>query len=395
MSRIKMLAVVTLMLAGCTQEPPLAKTPPIDVVISQPVKEKVADWDTYTGTIEAMESVEVRARVRGEIKEVKFKDGDEINAGAELFVIDSDPFKADLKSAEGQLTTWQAKLKLAEEKIGIYKPLAEKGTVAKEELLNAFASKGEAIGGIDISKGKIMEAELNIGFCKITSRIAGKVGQALLTKGNLVNAGGDSLLTTVVTVDPMYFYCYVNERALLSYQKTLREQAAKHGGKNGATAEKLVIPVEMGLINDAGFPHKGVVDFVDNRVDPSTGSIKVRARFDNPKGPDGKRPLTAGLFARVRVVVADPYPAILIADRAKLSDQSLTYVLVVDKTKDNLVERVDVELANRVQEDGLRVVTRGLTGDEWIIVEGVNRARPGVNVKPTESAMPRRPTPKS
>src|SRR5262245_33570106 len=372
-SRSKALALVILVLAGCTQEPPLAKTQPVEVMISQPVKEKVADWDTYTGTIEAMESVEVRARVRGEIKEVKFKDGDEINAGAELFVIDSDPFKADLKSAEGQLVTWQAKLKLAEEKIGIYKPLAEKGTVAKEELLNAFASKGEAIGGIDISKGKIMEAELNIGFCKITSKIAGKVGQALLTKGNLVNAGGDNLLTTVVTVDPMYVYCYVNERALLNYQKTLREQAAKRS-KNAATVEQPVIPVEMGLINDAGFPYKGIVDFLDNRVDPATGSIKVRARFDNPKGPDGKRQLTAGLFALVRVVVADPYLAILIADRAILADQSLKYVLVVDRTNENLVERVDIEPANRVQESGLRVVNSGLKGDEWIIVEGVNRA---------------------
>jgi len=390
-SRALTLAFVTLVFAGCTQEPPLAKTPPVEVVISQPIKEKVADWDTYTGTIEAMESVEVRSRVRGEIKEVKFKDGDEISAGAELFVIDSDPFKADLKSAEGQLTTWQAKLKLAEEKIGIYKPLAEKGTVAKEELLNAFASKGEAIGGIDISKGKIMEAELNIGYCKITSRIAGKVSQALLTKGNLVNAGGDNLLTTVVTVDPMYFYFYVNERALLNYLKVLREQAAKRAGKSDVSADKPVIPVEMGLINDTGFPHKGVIDFVDNRVDPATGSIKVRARFDNPKGPDGKRQLTAGLFARVRVLVADPYPALLIADRAILSDQSLKYVLVVDR-KDNLVERVDIEPANRVQENGLRVVNSGLTGDEWIIVEGVNRARPGVNVTPKEGAMPKRPT---
>src|SRR5262249_16006877 len=156
---------------------------------------------------------------------------------------------------------------------------------------------------------------------------------------------------------------YVNERALLNYQKTLREQAAKHAGKNGESLEKLKIPVEMGLINDAVYPHKGVVDFVDNRVDPATGSIKVRARFDNPKGPDGKRPLTAGLFAGVEVDVADPYLAILIADRAILADQSLKYVLVVDRTKENLVERVDIEPANRVQENGLRVVISGLTGD--------------------------------
>ncbi len=378
-----------LALAGCTQEPPLAKAPAAEVVVSQPVQEKIADWDTFTGTAEAKESVEIRTRVRGEIKDVLFKEGDEIEAGKILFVIDDNPFQADLKQAKGQLLTWEAKLKAAEEKVAIYKPLAEKGTVSKEELIQALGAKGEAIGGIDSTRGKIMEAELNIGFCKITSPIAGKVGQALLTKGNLVNSGGsDSLLTSVVSVDPMYFYFYVNERALLNYQKMLREQAEK----KAAPPDKLVIPVEMALINETGFPHKGVVDFVDNRVDPATGSIKVRARFDNPKGKDGKRLLTAGLFARVRVVVADPYPAILISDRAILPDQSLKYVLAVNKAKDNVVERIDIDTANRVQDNGLRVVNAGLKGDEWIIVEGVNRARPGVNVAPKEGPMPKRPT---
>jgi RND family efflux transporter MFP subunit len=383
------LVTMTLMAAGCSNEPPLAKAPPVEVVISQPVQEKIADWDTFTGTIDAKESVEIRARVRGEIKDVLFKEGDEIDAGKTLFVIDDNPFLADLKQAKGQLLTWEAKLKAAEEKVAIYKPLAEKGTVSKEELIQALGAKGEAIGGIDSTKGKIMEAELNIGFCKITSPIAGKVGQALLTKGNLVNSGTtDSMLTSVVSVDPMYFYFYVNERALLNYQKLLREQAAKKGGP----PEKLVIPVEMALINETGFPHKGIVDFVDNRVDPATGSIKVRARFDNPKGADGKRLLTAGLFARVRVVVSDPYPAILVSDRAILPDQSLKYVLAVNKAKDNVVERIDIDPANRVQDDGLRVVKAGLKGDEWIIVEGVNRARPGVSVAPKEGPMPKRPT---
>lgn len=382
--------------AGCTQDPPVAPTPPLEVIISQPVQEKVADWDVFTGTVAAMESVDIRSRVRGHIKDVLFKEGDEISAGKELFVIDSEPFEAELKQAKGQLATWEAKLKLAEEKITIYKPLAEKGSVSKEELLQAFAAKGEAIGGIDGTRGKIMEAELNIGFSKISSPIAGKVGQALLTKGNLVNATGDeSLLTSVVSVDPMYVYFYVNERALLNYQQVLREQFAKKNKDGKAVAEKPEIPVEMALVSDKGYPHKGIIDFVDNRVDPGTGAIKVRARFSNVKGPDGRRPLTAGLFARVRVVVADPYPAVLVSDRAILSDQSLKYVLVVNKAKDNTVERVDIEPASRVQDNGLRVISSGLKGDEWILVEGVNRARPGVSVAPKEGPMPRRPTPQS
>jgi RND family efflux transporter MFP subunit len=397
-SRTKLLVVLAtaLALTGCSKTPPIKDTPPVEVIVSQPVKEKVADWDLYQGTVEAAESVEVRSRVRGYIKEVTFEEGSEIKAGKELFAIDSGPFEADKKQAEGELETWNAKLKLAEEKIAIYKPLAEKGSVAKEELLQAYSSRGEAIGGIGTTKGKIMDADLNIGYCKVTSPIAGKVGLAFLTKGNLANSSGnDSLLTTVVSVDPMYFYCYVNERIYENYKKVLREQAKKKEAGKGDPAAKLDIPVEMALISDVGFPHKGYVDFVDNRIDPTTGAIKVRARFANPEGPNGKRRLTAGAFARIRVVVGDPYEAILVADRAILSAQSVKYVLVVNKSNDNVVERVDIEPAGRVQENGLHVVKAGLKGDEWVIVEGVNRARPGVSVAPKEAPMPRRPTPKS
>src|SRR5262245_44516053 len=308
---------VALLLAGCNQEPPLAQTPPVEVVISQPVKEKIADWDVYNGNVEAKESVDIRAQVRGEIKDVPFlaKEGSEIAAGELLFVIDDAPFQADLKQAKGLLTTWQEKLKAAEEKLAIYKPLAEKGTVAKEELIQSLAAKGEAIGGIDTARGKINEAEVNIGFCKIFSPIAGKVSEAKVTKGNIANAGAsENLLTSVVSVDPMYVKFFVTERKLLNYQTILRKRHEKETKKEG----KPEIPVEMARTVDTGFPYKGVIDFVDNKVDKATGNYMVRARFDNPKGPDGRRLLTPGLFARIRVSVAEPYPAILVADRAFL-----------------------------------------------------------------------------
>ena len=372
---------------GCSRELPLVQPPPVEVVVSQPAKENIADWDTYTGTVEAKESVEIRARVRGQIKEVLFKDGDEIAEGKLLFVIDSDPFKADQEQAKGQVTTWEAKLKAAEETIAIYKPLAEKQTIAKEELIKALAAKGEAGGGLGTAQGKVTEANVNIAFCNIQSPIAGKVGQALLTKGNIVNSSGqDNLLTTVVSVDPLYVSFYVNERAALTYQKIMRDRFEKD--KKDA---KPVIPVEMALATDSGYPHKGIVDFIDNKVDPNTGAIKVRARFENPKRPDGWRVLTPGLFARVRVTIADPYPALVVIDRAILTDQDLKYVLVVNKTKNNVVERVDITASNRLQDDGRRAVEAGLKGDEWIIVDGVNRARPGVTVNPKEAPMPGRP----
>jgi multidrug efflux system membrane fusion protein len=373
---------------ACNREVAVKPPPLVDVVISKPItNETISDWDTYTGTVEAKESVNITARVRGEIKQVLFTEGDEIKEKTLLFMIDDDPFQADLKQAKGQLATWNAKLKAAEEKIAIYKPLADKGTIAKEELIQAFAAKGEAIGGKETSQGKIMEAENNIKYCKIQAPITGKVGQALLTKGNIVNATAqENLLTTIVSVDPLYVYFYVNERALLNYQAYMHRRFEKDKKEN-----KAQIPVEMALTVDNGFPHKGVVDFVDNKVDKNTGTYKVRARFDNPKGADGQRTLTAGLFARVRVAVGDPYTPILIADRAILTDQSLKYVLVLNKEKNNLVERMDIEASERLLSSGLRAVESGLKGDEWIIVEGVNRARPGATVVPKDTIpMPRR-----
>jgi len=375
---------------GCKGESPLAEPSLQEVVVAQPVSETISDWDVYTGNLDPRESVEVRSRVRGYIKSVNFKEGEEIPAGTELFNIDSGPFEADLKQAKGQLTTWEAKLKLAEERYAAYKPLIEKAAVSADELNKVIADRGEAIGGVDSSRGKILDAELNISYCNIKSEIAGNVGEAIVTKGNLVGSGGaDSLLTTIVGVDPMYVNFYVTERAYQGYRQLLLERAEKDPA--AAKDAKIKIPVEMAIGGDTHFRFKGYVDFVDNRVDPATSSIKVRAKFQNPKGADGRRPLKAGMFARVRVAVGDPRKALLIADRAIQSDQSLKYVLKVNKEKDNVVERVDIEPSSRIQESGLRAVDAGLKGDEWIIVEGVNRARPGISVAPTEGKMPRRP----
>jgi len=373
-------------MAACNRAPAVSPPSPVEVVVSQPVKEHIEDWDTYTGLVEARESVEVRSRVRGQIMKVLFTDGDEVKKDQPLFVIDDSPFRADLKQAKGQLETWQAKLKAAEEKIAIYKPLADKGTVSKEELVQAYGAKGEALGGIETAKGKIMEANTNIKYSNIVAAITGKISEALLTQGNIVNPGNkEALLTTIISVDPLYVYFYVNQRALETYQELRRRQFEKDKKKG-----KMDLPVEMALVNDSGFPRKGVLDFIDNKLD-ATGSVKVRARFENPKGADGLRTMMPGMFARVRIAVADPYPATLVTDRAILSDQSLKYVLVVNKAKDNVVERVDVKVSNRVQDNGLRQVEEeGLKGDEWVIVEGVNRARPGVTVNPKEAKMPRR-----
>jgi RND family efflux transporter MFP subunit len=386
---------LALAFAGCNREANVAETPPMEVIVCQPVPpgtkpELIADVDIYQGNVQSKDTQKVRARVRGHIKKILFTEGDEIKAGTPLFLLDTAPFDADLKQAEGQLKTAQEKLTFAEERIKFYRPLAEKGTVSKEELLKVEKDKGEALGAIDVANGKIMEAKNNIGYCKINAEVDGKVGESALAIGDLVGTGGeDSLLTTVVPMDPMYVYFNINERAYQGYRKILLERAKKDKALNPFKTHKLKIEVDM-AVGDDDYKHKGVVDFVDNRVDPNTSSIKVRARFDNPKGADDRRPLTDGSFARIRVSLLEPAPAILVAERAILTDQSLKYVLVANKAKDNLVERIDIKTTSRVQDSGLQAV-EGLKGDEWVIVEGVNRVRPGVKADPKEGKMPRRP----
>jgi membrane fusion protein, multidrug efflux system len=409
-----------LCLSGCRHEPNVVPPPPLEVMISQPIKSNIEDWDLYTGTIEAKESINVQSRVRGKIEQVLFTEGTEVAAGTKLVLIDSQPFEADLAVAKGLLRSAKAKLLAAEDKLAMYKKLTAQASLSREDLVEATGKQGEALGEVATAEGKIAEAELNIKYCTITADISGKVGQALQTKGNMVNPGSgkDNILTTIVSVDPMFVTFHVNERALLRYRdqwsaKLMKLQKAKDSQlqKNGNSPEIPVmiglgtlpwssivmmtpgepdIPVLMGLgAADEGFPYKGVVSFVDNRVDPGTGSMKVKARFDNPKNAAGIRPLTVGLFARIRISIADPQPAILVSDRAILTDQNLKYVLVVDK--DKKVKRVDIVASDRVQDNGLRAITAGLKGDEWIIVEGVNRTRPEATVAPKEGTMPHRP----
>ncbi|MBM4069974.1 MAG: efflux RND transporter periplasmic adaptor subunit [Planctomycetes bacterium] len=377
-----------IMLTGCTREPQVTVPPPLEVIVSRPLKEVIEDWDTFTGLVEAKESVEIRPRVRGHIKEVKFKEGAEVKEGDVLFLIDDGPFRAQEKQADGQMKLYTAKLKLAQERIGILEPLVKSGSAAKQELDKVMADQGEAIAGMATAEGQIQEARLNTEYCRIVAPISGHISRAFLTKGNLVNAAGDNLLTTLVSVDPMYVYFHVNERALLRYRNHMIALASKN--KDTGKKSDMDIKVQMGLATDRDYPHKGIIDFIDNRVDSSTGTIKVRARFDNPKRADGRRLLAPGMFARIRAAVADPHPAILVADRAILTDQNMKYLLKVNRSKENLVERVDIE-AGRLQEDGLRVVDAGLKGDEWIIVDGVTMVRPGVTVTPREGSMPRRP----
>lgn len=369
--------------AGCSKssgDQPAPPKPP-EVTVSQVVERTVTDAEEFTGRMEPVEYVEVRSRVRGYLNEIHFKEGQEVKAGAILFEIDPRTFEAELKNAEGQKAQWIAKRKKAEADVTRYEGLVPTGAASAQDLDKARAELGEAIAAIQSAEAAIDQAMLNVGFSKIVAPVDGQVGQALITRGNLVlsdSGGADALLTTIVSVDPIYVYFGVNERTLLRFRD--RHRAARAADEKEPTVAELKIPVQLALANDEGFPHTGVIDFADNRVDPGTGTIRVRATFDN-----SRRFFKPGLFARARVPISEPYKAMLVSEQALGTDQGQKYVLVVNDK--NLVERRFVKLGP-LQDDGLQVVMDGLKSGEWIVVNGLQRARPGQPVTPQRGEMP-------
>lgn len=367
---------------GCARSTPAAaEVPkPPEVTVSEVVARPVIDYEEFTGRMAAAETVEVRARVRGYLNKVHFTDGEEVKAGTLLFEIDPRTFDAELKNTQGQKAQWEAKRDKAQADVTRYEGLVPTGAASAQDLDKARAELGEAIAAISSSDAAIERAKLDLEFSKITAPIDGQVGRALITEGNLIQAGpGDGeLLTTIVSLDPMYVYFDVDERTLLRFRDRHRE--AKPDGETLPTVDKLKIPLYLGLSNDDAFPNEGVLDFANNQVDPSTGTIQVRGRFDN-----ARRAFKPGLFARVRVPVSDSYQALLVSEMALGTDQGQKYVLVVDGQ--NLVERRFVKPGPK-QDDGLRVITEGLEPGELVVVNGLQRARPGKPVTPQRGEMP-------
>jgi RND family efflux transporter MFP subunit len=350
------------------------------VTIAQVVERSVVDYEEFTGRMAAPANVEIRARVRGYLNAAHFTDGQEVKAGTLLFEIDPRTFQAELKNAEGQKAQWLAKRDKAQADVARYEGLVPSGAASAQDLDKARAELGEAVAAISSADASIDRAKLDLEFSKITAPIDGQVGRALITKGNLVQsgAGDDALLTTIVSLDPMYAYYDVDERTMLRFRE--RYRASRPAGTIVPTADQLKIPIQLGLSTDDGFPHSGVIDFADNRVDPATGTVQVRATLDN-----ANREFKPGLFARVRVPVSDAYEALLVSELAMGTDQGQKFVLVTNDQ--NVVEKRFVK-PGPLQDDGLRVVADGLKFGEWIVVNGLQRARPGKPVTPQRGEMP-------
>jgi multidrug efflux system membrane fusion protein len=365
---------------GCgSSTPPVAETPPPPVTVAQPIVKDVRIYDEYDGHIQAAEKAEIRARVKGQLEKVAFEAGQVVKAHALLYEIDPRTYAAALNAAEALEKAAKAAVALSTAELKRMETAAEKGAVSPNELDLAKAKKQVSEAELGKAQAAITEAKLNLDFTKIKAPFAGRISRTQVDVGNLINAGGgETLLTTVVTVDPIFVYFDVDERSFIRY-RDMRDQMNKDGAPQPATLKEAGIPVFVAREGEQGFPHKGVLDFADVKFNPSTGTVQVRGVLPNANGifDDGMR-------ARVRVSVTGPTKAILVTERAVGTDQDRRFVYVVNA--ENTVERRDVRLG-RVS-DGLQVIEEGLKPDEWVIVNGIQRVRDGMKVEPKRGKMP-------
>jgi multidrug efflux system membrane fusion protein len=352
--------------AGCAQtsaQP--APPPPPRVTVASVIEREVTEWDEFTGRLQAVDSVEVRPRVSGLVSAVRFDEGAIVRQGDLLFQIDPRPFQAEVDRLRAELDRTRATTQRAASELQTAERLRAENAIAKEEHDRRAAFARESTAQSAAVEAALRAAELNLEFTQVTSPISGRVGRAIVTEGNLVSSGpGEAtLLTTVVSLDPVYAYFDADEQIFLKY--------SRHGARSSQRR------IRMALANDEGFPRVGRMDFLDNQLDGATGTIRGRAVFRNSDGQ-----LTPGLFVRLRLAGTGSHRGLLIQDRAVGTDLSKKFVYVVGPK--NEIEYRTVTLGPLV--DGLRVVRSGLEAGESVVINGLQRVRPGVQVTPVVEA---------
>jgi RND family efflux transporter MFP subunit len=368
--------------AGCGSAPPAPAPAPPKVEVRHPEVRELVDYDRFNGWMDAAETVDVRSRVRGHIQKVDFVDGQIVEKDQLLFELDPRPFHADIDAAKDQLKIFEAQSQRADAEEKRIQKMAKDNVASVQELEKAVADAKSFRAQIEAAKQDITRKELDLEYSRITAPIAGRVGRTMLTEGNLVNAGGsDPILTTIVSISPMYVYFNVDERSLQRYRKarTTTEPTAP-----GTSLRNEAIPFWFGLETDEGFPHQGVLNFADVRVDRNTGTIQVRGEV-----PNGDRLFIAGSRVRVQVPVSSPHQVTLVSDTALLADQDRRYVLVMDQK--NVVHRRDVT-PGKLLDDGMRIVEprggsqgQGLSPQDWVLVSGLQTARLEYPVEPVQA----------
>jgi RND family efflux transporter MFP subunit len=368
--------VLSAALAGCDQPTPSQANPqqkapaaPPGVAVSKPVEREIVEWDEYTGRFDAVETVEVRARVSGYLEETHFKDGQIVKQGDLLYVIDRRPFERALDRARAELVAATTKVANASLDVERGRPLVERRVMSEKSFDDRENLLREAQAAVKVAEAKVKTAELDLSFTRITSPLAGRISRSQVSNGNWVSAGGTAnatLLTSIVSQDPIHVYFDVSENNYIKY-KRLAERGS------GAGAADVGALVEVALPDERGFPHRARLDFLDNRLDQGTGTLRARAVLANAAGL-----FSPGLFARVRVTGTPKYAALLIPDEAIGTDQTNKFVYAVGE--DGTVSRKGITLGPLYA--GLRVVRDGLTGQDWVITRGLQRARPGQKVTP-------------
>ena len=372
MRRIVLLGALLLiadLLAGCGDKPPAAGAGPPPVTVARPLEKKITEWDEYTGRFTAVETVEIRARVSGFIDSMSFKDGQIVKQGDLLFVIDPRPYRLAVEQAKADLERAQAKLDIATLDVTRATPLIQNQTLTGREFDTRKSTQRDAAGQVGSAQANLKQAELNLEWTEVRAPIAGRISDRRVDVGNLITGGqsGATLLTVIVSQDPIHFVFDGSEADFIHY---LRLAAA---GVRPSSRD-VQNPVSVRLADETEYKHVGRMDFVDNAVNPKTGTIRGRAIFDNKDGL-----LTPGFFGRLRLFGGER-DAILIPDTAIASDQSRKIVFTV--ADDGLVGTKLVELGPIV--DGLRIIRSGLAATDRIVIDGLPRARPGQKVKPEE-----------
>lgn len=357
--------------AAAQQAAANAAPPPVPVSVAKVIERPVTEWDEFSGRVQAIDHVEVRPQISGIIEQLHFSDGQLVKKGDLLFTIDPRPFQAALAQAQADETAAEARLSLAVINQSRNQQLIASHAIAQSDLDTTNSAYLAAEASVQATKAAAQTAQLNLNYTAITAPVTGRVSRAEITAGNLVNDGVNApVLTTVVSVSPVYVEFEMDEQAYLKYL------AAGASGNTGIEN----IPVAAGLANQEGYPRTGRIESFDNQLDTTSGTLRVRAVFDDPAGD-----LTPGLYAKVRIGGVTQAPSILVDDRAIGTDQDKQYVMVVDAN--NKANYRAVELGPLV--DGLRVVRSGLAKGERIVVNGLQRVRPDAIVAPTEVAMDR------
>jgi RND family efflux transporter MFP subunit len=374
LTRILTLAPLVIVVAcGGKTEPAAQPLPPPEVTVARPLVKEVTDWDEYTGRLAAVDAVEVRARVSGYLTSVHFTDGAIVEKGDLLFVIDRRPYRAALTRAVADANQAQAQLQLARDERVRAETLFESRAISEEELNARIQTERAAAARYEAAQATVQTAKLDLSFTRVRAPITGRISRELVTKGNLISGGSanSTLLTTIVSLDPIYVYFPADERAYLRY-------ARLDGRGERPSSRYAPNPVRLQLADEKNFPHEGRMDFVDNHIDDATGTMMGRAVIPNPDYL-----LVPGLFARVQLLGRGPYPALLIPDAAVGTDQAQKFVYTVGEG--STVVRKRIVLGER--RGDLRVVAQGLTADDRVIVKGLQRVDTGAKVTPEQISL--------